>query len=108
MTNREGRVMIEQLMQELRQTYPLLRIESSRVDADTLHLVVEEGKLSEIRYELSRGWTNQSVIEKEIEFDTLSPLLLSKVEQTVNGLYNTGILTASHFGQSAIGIQHRR
>ena len=91
MTNRAGQAMIERLVQELKQTFPLLSIESSKVEADTLHLVIDEGKLSEIRYELSRGWTNQSVIEKEIEFDTLSPLLLPKVERTVNGLYNTGI-----------------
>ncbi len=103
MTNRAGRTVVERLVQELKQTFPLLRIESSKVDSDTLHLVVDEGKLSEIRYELSRGWTNQSVIEKEIEFDTLSPLLLPNVEQTVNGLYNTGI-----FNRVSLWTEHER
>jgi len=91
MTNRAGRAVIERLVQELKQTYPLLRVESCKAESDTLFITIDEGRLSEIRYNLSRGWTSRSVIEKEIEFDTLSPLLLSKVEQTVNGLYNTGI-----------------
>ncbi len=91
MTNREGRAVVERLVQELKQTFPLLRVESCKAESDTLFITIDEGRLSEIRYELSRGWTSRSVIEKEIEFDTLSPLLLPKVEQTVNGLYNTGI-----------------
>jgi NTE family protein len=103
MTNRAGRAMIERLVQELKQTYPLLRVESCHVTSDTLFITIDEGRLSEIRYELSRGWTSRSVIEKEIEFDTLSPLLLSKVEQTVNGLYNTGI-----FNRVSLWTEHHR
>ncbi|MFQ3597254.1 MAG: patatin-like phospholipase family protein [Chloroherpetonaceae bacterium] len=91
MTNRAGEAVIERFVQELKQTYPLLRVESCKVDSDTLFITIDEGRLSEVRYELSRGWTNRSVVEKEIEFDTLSPLLLPQVEQTVSGLYNTGI-----------------
>ncbi len=91
MTNRAGRAIVEHLVQELKQMFPLLRLESCRVESDTLFITIDEGRLSEIRYELSHGWTNRSVIEKEVAFDTHSPLLLAKVEQTVNGLYNTGI-----------------
>lgn len=91
MTNRAGREVIERLVQELKQIYPLLHVESCQVSADTLFITIDEGRLSEIRYKLSRGWTNRSVIEKEVQFDTRSPLLMSKIEQTMNGLYNTGI-----------------
>ncbi len=91
MTNRAGRVVVEHLVQELKQIYPLLRVKSCRVESDTLFITIDEGRLSEVRYELSRGWTNRSVIEKEIEFDTNSVLLLPKVEKTINNLYNTGI-----------------
>ncbi len=90
-TNRTGRIVIEHLVQELKQIYPLLHVESCKVESDTLFITIDEGRLSEVRYELSRGWTNQSVIEKEVQFNTRSPLLLAQVEQTVNGLYNTGI-----------------
>ncbi|MGQ9805089.1 MAG: patatin-like phospholipase family protein [Chlorobiales bacterium] len=93
MTNRAGTALIERLVQELKQIYPLLHVESCQVSADTLFIAIDEGRLSEIRYELSRGWTNRSVVEKEIEFNTHSPLLLSQVEQTVKGLYNTGIFS---------------
>lgn len=97
MTNRAGRTFIERLVQELKQTYPLLRVESCKVDSDTLFITIDEGRLSEVRYELSRGWTNRSVVEKEIEFDTLSPLLLAQVERTISGLYNTGIFNRVSF-----------
>lgn len=92
-TNRAGTALIEHFVQELKQTYPILRVESCKVHSDTLFITIDEGRLSEIRYELLRGWTNRSVVEKEIEFNTHSPLLLSQVEQTVKGLYNTGIFS---------------
>ncbi|MFN3344079.1 MAG: patatin-like phospholipase family protein [Chloroherpetonaceae bacterium] len=91
MTNRAGSAIIEQLMLELKTTFPLLHLESCQVNSDTLFITVDEGRLSEIRYELSRGWTRYHVIDKEVEFDTLSPLTLANVERTVSGLYNTGI-----------------
>ncbi len=91
MTNHAASAVIEQLMQELKATFPLLRLESCWVDSDTLFITVDKGRLSEIRYELSRGWTRHHVIDKEVEFDTLSPLTLANVERTVSGLYNTGI-----------------
>ncbi len=91
MTNRAGRDIVERLVHELKQTFPLLRLDTCAVDSDTLHITIDEGRLSEIRYELSRGWTSRRVIDKEVEFDTLSPLTLANVERTVSGLYNTGI-----------------
>lgn len=90
-TNRTGQRLLEDIARELKQLFPLLRIDAIALRADTLCLTIEEGKLSEIRYELSRGWTKRGVIEKEIEFDTLSPLAFVKVERAIEGLYNAGI-----------------
>lgn len=90
--NKTGTTRLEKVVSLLRERgYCLSCLREVRIENDTLRIDLEEGKLTNIEIEQSRGWAQRFVIERELSVKTGKPLKASDVKSSIYGLYNTGI-----------------
>ncbi|MFN3385374.1 MAG: patatin-like phospholipase family protein [Candidatus Thermochlorobacter sp.] len=91
-TNQTGTARLERIFAYLReQGYCLSRLRKVYVANDTLHIDIEEGKLTSVEIQQSRGWAQRFVIERELSVKTGKALKVKDVKSSIYGLYNTGI-----------------
>ncbi len=101
-TNQQGTARLESVVAFLRQRgYCLARLQEVCVCGDTLHIKIEEGKLTSIDVQQSRGWAQRFVIERELNVKTGKPLKASDIKSSLHSLYNTGI-----FNRVSMWVEH--
>ncbi len=101
-TNQQGTARLESVVAFLRQRgYCLARLQEVCVRGDTLHIKIEEGKLTSIDVQQNRGWAQRFVIERELNVKTGKPLKASDIKSSIHSLYNTGI-----FNRVSMWVEH--
>ncbi|MBC8043365.1 MAG: patatin-like phospholipase family protein, partial [Rhizobacter sp.] len=90
-TNSEGTLRLENLIGLYRQQgYSLPYIQHVAVKDGALKIIIDEGRLDEIKIERNRG-TALGIINRELFFNTGQPFNLRQVRSSVRGLYGSGI-----------------